>query len=83
MQIFDGTYAKEAEGAKGAKWANGRGSPTVVWPMANEDRTQSTWAVRAFSRVCQINLASIFFWQNKKKCSPTIWYPNLVFLPTW
>jgi estrone sulfotransferase len=38
---------------------------------------------RASPRVCQINLASIYFWQNRKNCAPTVWHPTWQILATW
>jgi hypothetical protein len=41
------------------------------------------WRCWASPRVCQINLASIYFWQNRKNCVPTVWYPTWQILATW
>jgi hypothetical protein len=43
-------------------------------------KIKSNWA---YSRVCQINLVSIYFWQNRKNCAPTVWYPTWQILATW
>jgi hypothetical protein len=32
---------------------------------------------------CQINLASIYFWQNRKNYAPTVWHLTWQILTTW
>ena len=39
--------------------------------------------VRASPRVCYLNLASIYFWENKEKRTPTVWQTNLAKISTW
>jgi hypothetical protein len=39
--------------------------------------------VRASLSVCQINLSSIYFWQNRKNCAPIVWHPTWQILATW
>jgi hypothetical protein len=49
----------------------------------NVPRLQRALFQGASPRVCQINLASIYFWQNRKNCAPTVWHPTWQILATW
>jgi hypothetical protein len=34
------------------------------------------YILRLSLSVCEINLTSIYFWQNRKNCAPTVWHPT-------
>ena len=56
---------------------------SLFYLTGNMHAIRPTVGLRASPRVCYLNLASIYFWENKEKRTPTVWQTNLAKISTW